>query len=449
MANRPPTVLESERTTIGCCLKYPEGAEFVSAELEVNDFHDETCRKLFNAIKALSDDGLELNRVSVSERSGTALHELDDLADRAAGVTPGQLKTLVAEIRRVSGLRGIYDACSQARGSIGKDAKVEEILELLEKGLYRLDRSGATEAVDGADALSGALEEVRRRIAGGGGPEISTGLKALDKAIIGLRAGKNFVIAGRPGMGKTALADTIRRNVLNPDLQQGQLLGAIQFSLEMSAEEIAERELANQAGINLRNILAGVGISESEQRRLDDVGGSLGALSKRWFIDDRTYSISGIRRRARILHQRMAREGIKTGVVILDYIQLAGENGEGREQSVAAISRGCKLMAKELGCTVLALSQLNRACESRDDKRPLLADLRESGAIEQDADAIGFVYREHQYNADVPADDAEFIIRKQRSGPTGTVHLRFEDKTASFHDVKKENPSLTEGVQQP
>jgi replicative DNA helicase len=364
-------------------------------------------------------------------------------------VTPGQLKTLVAELRRVSGLRGIYDACSQARGSIGKDAKVEEILELLEKGLYRLDRSGATEAIDGADALSGALDELQRRIAGGGGPEISTGLKALDKAIIGLRPGKNIVIAARPGMGKTALADTIRRNVLNPDLQQGQLLGAIQFSLEMSAAEIAERELSNQTGFNLRNILAGVGIGESDQRKLDGLGGSIAALSKRWAIDDRTYSISGIRRRARIVHNRMAREGIKTGVVILDYIQLAGENGEGREQSVAAISRGCKLMAKELGCTVLALSQLNRACESRDDRRPLMSDVRESGAIEQDADVVAFVYREGMYDESVPGSLAELIIRKHRSGPTGTVHLQFNEKTASFGDVQRETPVLTERVQQP
>jgi replicative DNA helicase len=217
----------------------------------------------------------------------------------------------------------------------------------------------------------------------------------------------------------------------------------------MSAAEIAERELSNQTGINLRNILAGVGIGESDQRKLDGLGGSIAALSKRWAIDDRTYSISGIRRRARIIHNRMAREGIKTGVVILDYIQLAGENGEGREQSVAAISRGCKLMAKELGCTVLALSQLNRACESRDDRRPLMSDVRESGAIEQDADVVAFVYREGMYDESVPGSLAELIIRKHRSGPTGTVHLQFNEKTASFGDVQRETPVLTERVQQP
>lgn len=448
MARKPPVVLESERTALGACLKHPEGAEYVASELEVTDFYDGTCRKVFNAIKALSDDGLELNNVSVSERAGIALNELDDLADRASGITPPQLKTLVAEIRRVAGLRMVYEACSDTREHIGKDAKLEEVLEVLEGNLYRMDRTGATEAVDGADALSGALDAFRTRLQGGGGPEISTGIQALDKAIIGLRPGKNIIIAARPGMGKTALADSIRRNVLNPELQDGQLLGAIQFSLEMSAEELAERELAVQAGVNLRKILAAKELSEDELGRINGVGGAFAALQQRWFIDDRTYSIAGIRRRARILHQRMARQGVKTGVVILDYIQLAGENGDGREQSVAAISRGCKLMAKELGCTVLALSQLNRACEVRDDKRPLLSDLRESGSIEQDADAVMFVYREHQYDASVPASEAELLIRKHRSGPTGTVRLHFSERTASFHDIP--NPTtLTEEVQQP
>ncbi len=447
MAKRPPVVLESERAVVGCCIKNPEGAEYVTAEVEAKDFYDDTACKLFSSIKALVDDGLEVNRVSVSERSGISLAQVDEHADRAAGITPAQLKTLLAEIGRTSALRAIYDVCGQTRDVIGKDTKLEEVLEHLEHGLYKGDRTGANEAKDGGDALYGALEAFRARLAGGGGPEISTGIKALDKAIIGLRSGKNIIIAGRPGMGKTALADSIRRNVLDPDKQQGQLLGAIQFSLEMEAEELADREIASQAEVNLRKILAAKDISEEELRRINDVERRVADLRSRWFIDDRTYSISGIRRRARIVSQRMAREGVKVGVVILDYIQLAGENGDGREQSVAAISRGCKLMAKELGCTVLALSQLNRACESRDDRRPLLADLRESGSIEQDADAVIFVYREHQYNADVPASEAELLIRKQRSGPTGTVRVAFNEKTASFGDVTKD--PLTPLAQEP
>lgn len=448
MAKRPPVVLESERVAIGACIKNPECAEFVTTELEAKDFYDNTSYQLFTAVSALVDDGLEVNKVSVSERAGIALTTVEEYVERAAGVTPGQLKTFVTEITRVSGLRAIYDACGETREVIGKETKLEEVLEHLEKGLYRGDRAGATEAKDGGEALQSALESFRTRLAGGGGPEISTGLKDLDKAIIGLRPGKNIIIAGRPGMGKTALADTIRRNVLNPDLQSGQLLGAIQFSLEMEAEELAEREIASQAEVNLRKILAAKELTDEELRRINDVGGRVSDLRSRWAIDDRTYSIQGIRRRARIISQRMAREHVKVGVVILDYIQLAGENGDGREQSVAAISRGCKLMAKELSCTVLALSQLNRACESRDDRRPLLSDLRESGSIEQDADAVMFVYRENAYDSAVPPGDAEIIIRKHRSGPTGTVRLLFNERTATFSD-RQERPSMTQVVQEP
>ena len=422
-------------------------AEYVTAELDEKDLYDGTCRRIFAAIKALTDDGLELNRVSVSERAGIALPIVDEFAESSAGISPAQLKTLLSEIQRISGLRAIYDACSSTKDAIGKDTKLEEVLEYLEKGLYQGDRQGAQDAVDGGQALQTALETFRQRLASGGGVEISTGLKALDRAIIGLRPGKNIVIAARPGMGKTALADTIRRNVLNPDMQGGELLGAIQFSLEMSEEELAEREIACQAEVNLRKVLAARDLTDEELKRINDVERKVALLRERWFIDDRTYSITGIRRRARILHGRMARAGVKTGVVILDYIQLAGENGDGREQSVAAISRGCKLMAKELNCTVLALSQLNRACEARDDKRPLMSDLRESGSIEQDADAVLFVYRESQYDAAVPQSDAELIIRKQRSGPTGTVRVKFNEKTASFGDLDKD-PLLTENVQE-
>ena len=448
MAKRPPVVLESERAAVGCCLRHPEGAEYVVNELEARDFYDDTARKLFSAVKALVDDGLEVNRVTVSERAGLSLPVVDEYSSLGQGISASQLKTLLSEITRTSGLRDIYEVCGKTREVIGKDTKLEEALAQLESSLYRGDRSGATEAKDGGDALQSALESFRTRLSGGGGPEISTGIKALDRAIIGLRSGKNIIIAGRPGMGKTALADSIRRNVLNPELQQGQMLGVVQFSLEMEAEELAEREIASQAEVDLRKILAARGLTDEELRRVNDVERRVADLRSRWVIDDRTYNIAGIRRRARVAANRMAREGVKVGCVILDYIQLAGDNGDGREQSVAAISRGCKLMAKELGCTVLALSQLNRACESRDDRRPLLADLRESGSIEQDADAVIFVYREHQYDATVPASDSELLIRKQRSGPTGTVRVHFNEKTATFSD-RPAGAVLTENMQEP
>lgn len=438
--SRLPVILDSERAAIGAAIRHTEAAELVATELQQEDFYDETTGKLFRAIKALFDESLEVNPVSLAERSSVPQPEIAELGDKAKGVTPGALRTLIAELQRVSGLRTVYTAAQEVVSGVSKDSKLEDVLGGLESRLYKLDRAGAAEARDGSEVLQDVVKSFIERFRGGGGPEVSTGLKALDKAIIGLRPGKMMVLAGRPSMGKTALADTLRRSVL----QQG--YGAIQFSLEMSAEELLEREIAFQANMNLRKVLSAKPgeVTEDELRRVEALGGLVGVLDGgrtptiypgRWFIDDRSYSIAGIRRRARILHQRMARSNVKTGLVVLDYIQLAGENGDGREQSVAAISRGCKLMAKELGCTVLALSQLNRSCETRDDRRPMMSDLRESGSIEQDADIVAFVYREHMYDSTIPPEEAELIIRKQRSGPTGTVRLHYNPRMVVFQDV--------------
>jgi replicative DNA helicase len=430
-----PCLLDSEASAIGAALCDNGLCEVLTTELSESDFYRAEHASIFRALKSLSDDGLEVTLASVKDRCHA---DLEAYVDLGRAITRGGLHTLINELKRVSGLRTVRDACLSAVAKGGTDAKLEEVLDELERSLYRVDRSGSQEASDGSDTMGTVVQNLLDRVAGNGPKVISSGLKELDRAILGLRPGKMMVIAARPGMGKTALADTLRRNVL----EQG--YGAIQFSLEMGAEELCERELAYRAKLNLRKILAAKEINAEE---LERVRGAVGAIVQgRWYIDDSTYSITGMRRRARIVAGRMARNGIKLGVVILDYIQLAGENGDGREQSVAAISRGCKLMAKELDCTVLALSQLNRACEARDDRRPMMSDLRESGSIEQDADIVGFVYREHMYDSAVPDSEAEFIIRKHRSGPTGTVRVHYNSKLVSFEDIKSE-ASLTDEVQ--
>lgn len=435
-----PAAVEAERAVLGAAVRDAEAAETVAAELTREDFYSVENSSVFVAIKELLEDNLTVGAVAVAERSGLPRTAVEEFLDSAKGVGPSQLKTLLSEIRRIGQLRSIYNACTNASSQIGKDSKVEQIVEVLEKGLYKLDRNGADEAKDGNDTLQKVVADVLERHRVGGGPEISTGLRDLDRAIIGLRPGKMGVIAARPSMGKTALASTIRRSVL----QQG--YGVIEFALEMSAEELLERELAYQSGLNLRKILSAKDLTPDDIERINGAGQSV--LQGRWVIDDRTYSIGGMRRKARIAAGRMARAGIKVGLVVIDYLQLAGENGDGREQSIAAVSRGAKFLAKELGCTVLALSQLNRACEIRDDRRPLMSDLRESGSIEQDADWIGFVYREHMYDNSFPPEESEFIIRKQRSGPTGTVRLKYNPKTCHFSDRDMPvNTAPVEGTQ--
>lgn len=426
-SNRLPVALESEAAILGAALRDSETAEVVGSELEESDFYSGANQAVFRAVKGLLDDSLTVNEVSVAERANRPRAAITELLEASAGVTSNQAKSIVSELRRIAELRKVYVACQATFNSIGKDSKLEEVVDGLEKQLYRSERGGTEEPRDGASVLDVVKSDFLRRAAEGGGPLISTGLADLDRALIGLRPGKMGVIAARPSMGKTALAASLRRSVV------AQGYGVIEFDLEMSAEEVLERELAYQANLNLRKILAAKDVTKDE---LDRVAGTIG-VSGRWFIDDRTYSIAGIRRKARILSGRMARCGIKTGLVIVDYLQLAGESGEHREQTIAAISRGTKLLAKELECTVLALSQLNRGCEYREDRRPLMSDLRESGAIEQDADWVGFVYREHMYDNSFPPEEAEFIIRKHRSGPTGTVHLHYNPKQVTFENRKQ------------
>ncbi len=281
---------------------------------------------------------------------------------------------------------------------------------------------------DGSDVVDDCIKNFMERRAGLGPPEISTGIKSLDRAIIGLRGKKMYVIAARPSMGKSALSDGIRRAV--------NLQGYVtcQFSLEMGKEELGERELAFRSNLNLRKIMSPADVTSEEMQRVVDISGTI--PKGLWWVFDNCFSMDDIIKKCRAAKKRAKREGKKIGLVIIDYLQLLSDQGnEGRQHSVSACSRQTKLLAKEMDAAVLALSQLNRQCEFREDKRPMMSDIRESGAIEQDADLIAFIYREHVYNQAVDPGVAEFIIRKQRSGPIGTVHVRFNPRTVHFDDV--------------
>lgn len=423
------SAVEAEAAVVGAIMSGHPSADEVMASLPADDLTHPPARYAFEAALALSGESMTVGRTTVRERSGVSFDDIDHMTKSAVGLTDGEVMSLVREVKRVAAIRRIHKLCTETASRVHKSVSLEDLVGHIESRLYGLDGAGSGEAVDGSDVYNRVLDEFMQRYSKGGGVFISTGLHELDKAIIGLREGKMFVVAGRPGMGKTSIADTIRRNVLD----QGH--GVVQFSLEMGAEEIMEREISFRSQVNLRNIMSATGLTNEELERIhQSVGRSRHGL---WFIDDRTFSISGMRRRARIQASKLARAGLKLGLVIIDYLQLAGDNGEHREQSVAAVSRGCKMMAKELGCTVMALSQLNRSCESREDKRPLMADLRESGSIEQDADIVGFVYRDWVYNKTSSEESAEFIIRKHRAGPLGTVPLRFIPRLSSFTDPLK------------
>ncbi len=256
---------------------------------------------------------------------------------------------------------------------------------------------------------------------------VPTGFRDLDQKTSGFQAGDLIIIAGRPGMGKTALALNIARNA-------GEETGkpAAIFSLEMSKEQLSMRMLSSEARVDSSRMRGGF-LSQSDLARINRAAGTLYDIPL--FIDD-TPSISALEIRAKARRMRM-NEGL--GLIIVDYLQLmrGRASAERRDLEISEISRSMKALAKELRLPVVALSQLNRRVEERTNKRPVLSDLRESGAIEQDADVIMFIYREKLYNEDVDPSKkllAELIVAKHRNGPTGTINLTFFEEFTQFSD---------------
>jgi replicative DNA helicase len=260
---------------------------------------------------------------------------------------------------------------------------------------------------------------------------VRTGFYDLDRLTSGLQAGDLIVLAARPSMGKTALALNIAEHVA---VKEG--LPVVVFSMEMGASQLALRMVGSLGRIDQSHLRTG-NLRDDEWGRLSEAVEKLGKVSL--FIDESgSLSPSELRARAR----RQARQCGKLGLIVVDYLQLmSGSDGaseENRATVLGEISRGLKSLAKELQCPVVALSQLNRSVESRTDKRPMMSDLRESGAIEQDADVIMFIYRDEYYNKDTKEPGvAEIIIAKQRNGPIGTANLAFLNQYTLFANIEQ------------
>jgi replicative DNA helicase len=345
------------------------------------------------------------------------------------------------------------------------DAAPRMQIEDAERRLYELAEAGQ---YDGgfqrfASAMKTAIDMAANAyLRDGKLSGIATGLRALDVKMGGLQSSDLIIVAGRPGMGKTALATNIAYNIarnyrseLQPDGRQKTIEGGIVgfFSCEMSAEQLATRILSEQTGIGSSTIRRG-GITETEFNKIKDHTIELQHLPL--YVDETGgLSIAQLAARARRLKRQKGLD-----LIIIDYIQLlqgSARRGESRVQEVTEITTSLKALAKELNVPIVALSQLSRQVESRDDKRPQLSDLRESGSIEQDADVVLFVYREEYYLANkeprpgTPEHEkwqldislvhgkAEVIIGKQRHGPTGTVELQFEGQFTRFSDLSPDN----------
>lgn len=305
---------------------------------------------------------------------------------------------------------------------------VEEIVSQSERAVFEISQKKHSEGLTPiSESLLATMDIIETMsIKGGQITGVSTGLLDLDARLSGLQKSDLVLIAARPSMGKTALGMNIALNAA----VKGNTIAV--FSLEMSKTQIVQRMMSSISRINLKDIISG------DINDWGDLGKAIGVLENlNLFIDD-TASISLTEMRAKT---RRLKSDRGLDLIVIDYLQLmtTGERVENRQQEISSISRGLKAMAKELECPVVALAQLSRAPELRADHRPIMSDLRESGAIEQDADVIMLLYREDYYEEDSPRKNiADLIIAKHRNGPTGTVELAYQKELTKFVDLVRE-----------
>jgi replicative DNA helicase len=349
--------------------------------------------------------------------------------------TPANAEYYAKIVRDHSIKRGLISTASEIV-ALGFDPAegAAKLLDIAESKIFELSQAEAKSTLSHVEGeMHGAMDHVELLMTRGGDlTGVPTGYGELDKLTGGLQPGDLIIVAGRPSMGKTALALNIARNAA---LDHEKHVAV--FSLEMTTRSLVLRLLSSEAEVDFSTFHKGL-ISVDAHGRLADAAGKLSHTGI-WIDDTAGGSVLEMRAKCRRLK---ARQGLD--LVIVDYLQLAHGDGkiDSREQEISQISRGLKGLAKELAIPVLALSQLNRGPESRgaEDKRPMLSDLRESGALEQDADVIGFIYRDVIYNkATEYPDMAELIIAKQRNGPVDTVRLKFEGRFARFLDWKQDD----------
>jgi len=435
-----PSSPETERAILGAIILDNTLIAPAVELLRPADFYVPSHRRIFLAMIALFERGSEINPILIAEEL-----RRDNSLDSSGGVL--FLTNLTYGLPHVTGIaqyakivrgKSLLRQLVKVANKITSEALEEEdepqnILDHAEHAIFALAderiRQGFQHIKHPAERVLEKAEAVEHRdlvVTG-----VATGFRNLDALTSGLQKADFVVIAARPAMGKTSLALTLAQHAA---IENHAVVGI--FSLEMSAEGLAMRMLCSEASVDAQRFRSGY-LSNEEWSRL---GKALGKLADaRIFIDD-TPAISVLEMRAKA--RRLATEQKQLDMIVVDYLQLMSSSTrrfESRQQEVSQISRELKALAKELNVPLVALSQLSRAPENRTDHRPQLADLRESGAIEQDADLVGFIYREEQYHrTDENKNIAELIVAKQRNGPTDTVYLAFLNQFARFTDLDKD-----------
>lgn len=431
----PPQSIEAEQAVLGAILLENDSFHQIVEVLDESDFYREAHRKIFAAMIALYNRNEPADLITLTDIL-TQRAQLDEVGG------PSYLSALVDNIptaanvlsyakivREKAILRKTISAATEivTRG-YEDNLEVDKLLDFAENSIFRISEYQIRpsfyplrEIIKSSFVTIEKLYEKKELITG-----VPSGFDDLDRLTSGFQDSDLIIIAGRPSMGKTSFALNIAQNAA---IEKN--IPAAIFSLEMSKEQIGLRMLCSEAHVDAHKLRSGF-LSENDWPRLTRAAGALSEAPI--FIDD-TAGISVLEMRAKA---RRLRKDQKLGLVIVDYLQLMREKGtvDSREQEISAISRSLKALAKELSIPVIALSQLNRRVEERQDKHPQLADLRESGAIEQDADVIIFIYRDEVYRDDSPDQGiAEIIVGKQRNGPIGTVKLAFLKQYTRFEPL--------------
>ncbi len=440
----PPHSLESEQAILGAILLSEKAhyAFVVEEEIKARDFYRASHRVIFEALLGLFDRGNEIDVLTVTEEL-KSLGKLDQAGGEEAvqelvTAVPavGNLRRYAEIVRETAHLRRLLDTSYRIQSSVyTRDGDPQQIVDEAERSILEIRMGdGGQDFRAVGDVLHQELQrwdELAKR--GESITGVPSGFADLDQITGGFQPGNLIIIAARPSMGKSALVTNIAENVA---LDKKNPRAVALFSLEMSEGELAQRFIASQAAIKGDDLRKGRVRDEKWQRVLKVAGEY--ERSKLYVDDSSDIGLLDIRAKARRLHQALHDEG-GLGLVIIDYLQLmrADTRYDSRVQQVGEMSRGLKILARELKVPVIALSQLSRGVESRTDKRPMLSDLRESGQIEQDADLVMFIYRDEYYNHEASEDPgvSEILIAKHRNGALGNVKLTFQHEYPRFRNI--------------
>jgi replicative DNA helicase len=442
-ARLPPQNLEAERSVLGGVLLDNAAFDQIADLINEDDFYREAHRKIFAAFAQMSEKSEAIDYLTLEDRLRANGH-LEEVGGAAylsslTDAVPTSTNILhYARIVRDKALarRLIHASSEILRAGFENTDSLDEYLDRAEHLIFSVSQQrhvgGVVPIKELVRASFDTIERIYERKETFTG--VPSGFRDIDEKTSGFQPSDLIIIAARPSMGKTSFALNIAQHAT-----QKLKVPTLLFSLEMSKEALTMRLLCSEARVDFQRLRQGI-LNDSEWGRLARAAGALSEANL-WIDDTPAIRVMEMRAKARRLQAELSKQGQSLGMLMMDYLQLASPSrgSDSREREISEISRSLKGLAKELRLPVVALSQLSRKPEGRESKRPQLSDLRESGAIEQDADVILFIYRDEMYDANTAEKGiAEIIIGKQRNGPTGTLKLRFFSEHTRFENLAQD-----------